>query len=246
MLRIKDITVKYGNFKAVDSVSHEFKPGTLTFIIGPNGSGKSSLLKAINHLVDFEGQIVLNQQDIKTFLPKEKALQIGYIAQMNEIMFPYTIFETVLMGRYPHLNNDYSDYQSHDRKIVFEVLKNLNLLKMKDKLITTCSGGELQRVYIARLLVQETDVVLVDEITNHLDIKYQIETLDLLLEMAHHHQKCVIGVIHDLKMAQNICDNLLVLNQGQIIFSGPPKDLKLETISEIYQIDKDKLYPYLD
>ena len=245
MFRCHQIKVKYQDKVALKDFSYTFDLGKLYFIVGPNGSGKSSLLKAMNHLLEYEGEITLDNVNIRKLSHKEKAKKIGYIAQINEVMFPYTIYETVLMGRYPHLKNDFSDYSEVDYKVVDDILSKLNLYDLKDKMITTCSGGELQRVYIARLLAQQSELILVDEITNHLDIKYQIETLELLQRLAQQHQKCVIGVIHDIKMAQSYCDELLVLDKGQLVFHGEPNLLGLNLVSEVYEIEESKLVPYI-
>lgn len=245
MFKCENVSVHYGAHEAVNEFNYEFNAGQLYFLVGPNGSGKSTILKAMNNLIEYSGDINLDGQSIKEYNHKLKALKIGYIAQMNEIMFPYTIEETVMMGRYPHLKKDYSDYSANDYQVVNKILSELKLDSMRTKLITTCSGGELQRVYIARLLAQETKIILVDEITNHLDIKYQIETMELLRELAHQHDKCVIGVIHDIKMAQEYCDQLLVLNEGRLVYEGSPDKIELSLLSDVYQISENILLPYI-
>ncbi|MDI9218647.1 MULTISPECIES: ABC transporter ATP-binding protein [Clostridium] len=238
MLEVKNVYCGYNGIDIVKQVSFNINRGENLCIVGPNGCGKSTLLKAISNLISFNGEIKLDGKNINTLKRKELATKIALMTQSSNIQFPYTIYETVALGRYAHLNSIFSRLTKKDEVIINESLKMVGILDIKDKLISELSGGQLQRVFLARAFAQDPEVILLDEPTNHLDLRYQIEILDYLKNWAKEKNKIVIAVLHDLNLVQNYGDRVLMLNDGVIKGNGNTKEvLNSNDLEEVYGID---------
>ena len=160
------------------------------------------------------------------------------MTQASNIYFPYTVYETVALGRYAHLKGVFSRINKEDDEIIIKSIANVGLIDIKDKLISELSGGQLQRVYLARAFAQDPDVILLDEPTNHLDLKYQIEILDYINKWTKKNNKIVVAVLHDLNLVQTFGEKVVMMNNGKIISSGTPKEvLNGEKLKEVYGID---------
>lgn len=238
MLEVKNVCCGYNGINIVKQVSFNINRGENLCIVGPNGCGKSTLLKAISNLISFNGEIKLDGKNINALKRKELATKIALMTQSSNIQFPYTIFETVALGRYAHLNSIFSRLSKKDEEVINESLKMVELLDIKDKLISELSGGQLQRVFLARAFAQDPEVILLDEPTNHLDLRCQIEILDYLKSWAKEKNKIVIAVLHDLNLVQNYGDRVLMLNDGVIKRNGNTKEvLNSDDLEEVYGID---------
>lgn len=238
MLEVKNVCCGYNGIDIVKQVSFNINRGENLCIVGPNGCGKSTLLKAISNLISFNGEIKLDGKNINALKRKELATKIALMTQSSNIEFPYTIFETVALGRYAHLNSIFSRLSKKDEEVINESLKMVGLLDIKDKLISELSGGQLQRVFLARAFAQDPEVILLDEPTNHLDLRCQIEILDYLKSWAKEKNKIVIAVLHDLNLVQNYGDRVLMLNDGVIKGNGNTKEvLNSNDLEEVYGID---------
>lgn len=238
MLEVKNVCCGYNGIDIVKQVSFNINRGENLCIVGPNGCGKSTLLKAISNLISFNGEIKLDGKNINALKRKELATKIALMTQSSNIQFPYTIFETVALGRYAHLNSIFSRLSKKDEEVINESLKMVGLLDIKDKLISELSGGQLQRVFLARAFSQDPEVILLDEPTNHLDLRCQIEILDYLKSWAKEKNKIVIAVLHDLNLVQNYGDRVLMLNDGVIKGNGNTKEvLNSNDLEEVYGID---------
>ena len=238
MLEVKNVCCGYNGINIVKQVSFNINRGENVCIVGPNGCGKSTLLKAISNLISFNGEIKLDGKNINALKRKELATKIALMTQSSNIQFPYTIFETVALGRYAHLNSIFSRLSKKDEEVINESLKMVGVLDIKDKLISELSGGQLQRVFLARAFAQDPEVILLDEPTNHLDLRCQIEILDYLKSWAKEKNKIVIAVLHDLNLVQNYGDRVLMLNDGVIKRNGNTKEvLNSDDLEEVYGID---------
>ncbi|WP_111931276.1 ABC transporter ATP-binding protein [Clostridium tertium] len=238
MLEVKNVCCGYNGINIVKQVSFNINRGENLCIVGPNGCGKSTLLKAISNLISFNGEIKLDGKNINALKRKELATKIALMTQSSNIQFPYTIFETVALGRYAHLNSIFSRLSKKDEEVINESLKMVGVLDIKDKLISELSGGQLQRVFLARAFAQDPEVILLDEPTNHLDLRCQIEILDYLKSWAKEKNKIVIAVLHDLNLVQNYGDRVLMLNDGVIKRNGNTKEvLNSDDLEEVYGID---------
>lgn len=238
MLEVKNIYCGYNGEDVVKNVSFKVNRGENICIVGPNGCGKSTLLKAIANLLSFKGEILLDGKDTKLLKRKELATKISLMTQSSNILFPYSIYETVALGRYAHLNGIFSRLSKNDDEIINKSLDKVGILDIKDKLISELSGGQLQRVFLARAFAQDPDVIILDEPTNHLDLRYQIEILDYLKLWAKENNKIVVAVLHDLNLVQNFGDKVLMLKDGTLINNGDTREvLNGRDLEEVYGID---------
>lgn len=238
MLEVKNIYCGYNGEDVVKDISFQVNRGENICIVGPNGCGKSTLLKAISNLISFRGQVLLDEKDTKSLKRKELATKVSLMTQSSNVLFPYSIFETVALGRYAHLNGVFSRLSKNDEEIINKSLEKVGILDIKDKLLSELSGGQLQRVFLARAFAQEPDVILLDEPTNHLDLRYQIEILDYLKLWAKENNKIVVAVLHDLNLVQNFGDKVLMLKNGVIINNGNTREvLNGSDLEKVYGID---------
>lgn len=238
MLEVKNIYCGYNGEDVVKNVSFKVNRGENICIVGPNGCGKSTLLKAIANLLSFKGQILLDGKDTKLLKRKELATKVSLMTQSSNVLFPYSIYETVALGRYAHLNGVFSRLSKNDDEIINKSLDKVGILDIKDKLISELSGGQLQRVFLARAFAQDPDVIILDEPTNHLDLRYQIEILDYLKLWAKENNKIVVAVLHDLNLVQNFGDKVLMLKEGTLINNGETKEvLNGKDLEKVYGID---------
>lgn len=242
-LNIDGITFYFDNTKALDDVTFEVNEGEVIGVIGPNGSGKTTLLRCINlALKPKMGTVFIDGENILKLDRKDIAKNIGVVPQNSTIHFPFTVFDVVLMGRTPHLGR-LDRETSNDIKIAKNAMKITNTQHLSDRLIDEVSGGEKQRVIIARALTQEPKILLLDEPTLHLDINHQLEVLELVKKLARKNKLIVVLVSHDLNLANRYCDNLMLLNSGKIYSIGKPQEvLTQDNIKKVYNIDVEVNY----
>ena len=180
MLELKNLYSGYDGKDIVKNISFKVNNGENLCIVGPNGCGKSTLLKAIANIIEYRGDIEIDALEISKFNWKELAQKVGLMSQISQVYFPYTVYDTVSLGRYAYLKGAFSTLSKDDRKIIDESMEKVGVYHLKDKLITELSGGQLQRVFLAKVFAQDPDIILLDEPTNHLDFKNQIDLLENL------------------------------------------------------------------
>ncbi|MDZ5253344.1 ABC transporter ATP-binding protein [Clostridium sp. LIBA-8841] len=238
MLEVKNLCCGYDGNDVIHNISFNINRGENISIIGPNGCGKSTILKALANLIEYRGEIKLDGVEIKKIKRKELAKKVALMSQNSEIYFSYTVFETVALGRYAHIDGIFSRLSNEDKDIVLKCIESVGLLEEKDKLINELSGGQLQRVYLARAFAQEPDILLLDEPTNHLDLKCQIEILDYINKWTKENNKTVIGVLHDLNLVQMFSKDVILVKEGEIYSSGKAREiLNSSKIKDVYKID---------
>lgn len=233
-LSVKDLKVDIATKQIVKGISLSVNDNEFIGLIGPNGSGKSTLLKAIYRVLKpSAGSVFLDGKDMKDINPKTIAKNLAVVSQFNNINFDFKVIDIVLMGRSPHKSLLESE-NKNDYTIATESLKKVGMDHYSNRSFTSLSGGEKQRVILARALAQKPKILILDEPTNHLDIKYQIEILSLVKNL----DICVLAALHDLTLASQYCDKLIVLKDGQIVTEGIPKEIVTsEMIKEVYDID---------
>ncbi len=239
MIQVKKIKLSYDNRTTIlDNFSISFEIEKFSMILGPNGSGKSTLLKAIiGYLPLKSGEILINGKNIKNQSRKELAKQIALIPQHFSQNFDFTVEELVLMGRFPYIGY-WQSYSQKDRKIVKEILKEMDLYKLKGKLYKHLSGGEKQRVSIARALAQDTNIILMDEAFVNLDINHQLEIINILKYIKEKRGKTIVFVSHNINLAAEYGDMIYMMKEGKLRFYGKPKDvINRENLNEIFQTD---------
>ena len=237
MVEVKKISLSYSNKKEVlKNISFDINPNESLCIIGPNGCGKTTLLKSLCKIIDFdEGQIFINNENIKKI---DTYKTIAMMSQMSAIYFGYTAYDTIMMGRYSSYKDKLLSIPNReDKEFVIHYMEKLKIMHLKDKLITELSGGELQRVFLARTLVQNPSIILMDEPTNHLDLNSQIELIYNLKEWVGNGLRCIIAVLHDINAAFNFADKLLVLKNGSSKYFGSIDDFDMRLLNDIYDIN---------
>ena len=239
MLKLTDVSVGYGDFDVVKHVSLTVESGGNLSIIGPNGCGKTTLLKAVANILPFKGDIAIDGKSTRKMKHKEVSCKIALLSQLSGIYFAYSVYDTVMMGRYLHIKDKFLGLPSaKDKELVMGALEAMALTKEKDNSITELSGGQLQRVFLARTLVQEPEIILLDEPTNHLDLKYQIELIEYLKQWAKEENRTVIGVLHDINLAMKLSDNIMVMKEGKIRANGKADDVITDSLlQEVYEIN---------
>jgi len=238
MLRIEDLTFAYREKPVLDNISLSIVKGEIIGIIGPNGCGKTTLLKHLNRNLDPNvGRVMLNDSDLNDLTKTEIARNIASVPQTNEIRFSFTARDIVTMGRMPFLEK-FSGESTEDIKIVENAMERTNILDFADRYINTMSGGERQRVIIARALAQTPEIILLDEPTLHLDISNQFDALDLVKKLSDEDGLTVVIVSHDLPMVVRYCDRIVMLKDHKIFAIGTPEEvLTPENMKEIFNID---------
>lgn len=226
MIKVKEISAGYGGADVLHDISFSLDPGENLSIIGPNGCGKTTLLRVIAGTIGFSGEVLLNDSSVRSMRKKVLGKKVAMLSQHTQIYFNYTVFEIVMMGRYVHGSGSLLDRPSKfDRLAVETALKRVGMLELKDRDVDTLSGGQLQRVFLAKLLAQDPDVILLDEPTNHLDLSYQVEMIRFLKEWSAKEKKTVIGVLHDINLAMLLSDKVLLMEDGRIKALGKCKEV---------------------
>ena len=226
MLELRNVSAGYGGEDIIKDISFCVKSGENLSIIGPNGCGKTTLLRVIANILHFKGDIELSGKPIRRMKHKDIALKIAMLGQISGVYFSYSVYDTVMMGRYLHIKDRlFGLPDSEDKDYVMQCLEAVNMLTEKDQEITKLSGGQLQRVFLARTLAQEPEIILLDEPTNHLDLKYQVELLEYLKKWTAKGNRAVVGVLHDINLALRFCDRLLIMKNGCIQAHGNTNEI---------------------
>lgn len=233
-LEIKGLNFAYDKSKLVlKNVSFSLDQGDILAVIGPNGSGKSTLLKCINNILSpNEGDISLDGKKIEKYSMRDLSKKIGYVPQIEQRGFPSTVFDTILMGRKPYISWEPS---SKDLKIVSDIIERLDLKDLSMREINQLSGGQRQKVFVARALAQQPDILLLDEPTSNLDLKHQLEVLDIIKKEVENGRSAIIA-IHDLNMAVRYSDNLVMLKEGKVFASGGLEVINSKNIESVYDV----------
>jgi iron complex transport system ATP-binding protein len=243
-LRLDSISLGYGKQTVLHNVNIEAKPGEMLGIIGPNGSGKSTLLRGITRLIQpSSGRIFLDGTDIADINRQNLAQLVAVVPQNPVLPELFTALEVVLMGRTPHLG--LLRYEGgKDLAAVQKAMEATQTLAFAERRVGELSGGERQRLTIARALAQEPKIILMDEPTANLDINYQIETLDLARQLCREQNFIVVVTLHDLNLASQYCDRLVVLCNGSVYCQGTPNSvINAQTIKEVYGAEV-HVYPH--
>lgn len=235
-IRAENLHAGYGTQEIVKSISCSFTPGTFTGIIGPNGSGKTTLLKAFSRVIPSSGILELDGKAVRDYSPAELGMALGFVPQDEGRPFSYTVMQVVLMARYARTSR-FAALAPDDYTRCHRAVAETGVAHLDDRSIQTLSGGEWQRVLIARALAQDTAVLLLDEPTSHLDLSHQSDILSLMRSLAGS-GTTIIGVFHDLNLAAHYCERLIMIQHGQIVADGTPAQvLTPEKIRQVYGAD---------
>ncbi|ADJ15024.1 heme ABC transporter ATP-binding protein [Halalkalicoccus jeotgali] len=229
MIDVRDLDVRLGGMAVLDSVSTSIGEGRFVGLVGPNGAGKSTLLRAIGAVLKPDaGTVLLGDEDVHDLPSRAASRRVATVPQDTSLSFDFDVREVVAMGRTPYRSRFRSSADPAGEETVERALSRTETEAFAERSIGAVSGGERQRVVLARALAQETPILLLDEPTASLDINHQIRTLELVRDLADD-GKTVIAAIHDLNLAAHYCDELLLLSKGAIVDSGSPEDVLTES-----------------
>ncbi len=227
-LIIDGVSFEYDAKPVLADIEVNIAKGEFVGLVGPNGSGKTTLLRTITNLLQpSKGVVILDGKDVSKYSKKELAREIAVVSQDTQVAFDFTVEDIVLMGRTPYLGRFQNETRS-DLDIAREAMVATDTLDFSERLITSLSGGEMQRVIVARALAQHPSLLLLDEPTSHLDIKHQVSILDLLKRLNSTQSLTVIASLHDLNLAAQYCDYLVMLSKGKIFCVGTPDNVLTE------------------
>jgi iron complex transport system ATP-binding protein len=235
-LKVKDVEFSYASVPILKDICIELAKSEMLGVVGPNGAGKSTLLRCIDRILEPQrGSILLDEREIKKMSMLELAKKLGYIPQSTSQVFPATVFDTVLLGRRPHVGWRSGE---KDMKNVLKTLQMLKIEKFAMRDINELSGGQQQKVFIARALTQEPDVLLLDEPTSNLDIRHQLEVMDIIKNIVREEELSAIMAIHDLNLASRYADRIIMMNSGKIFAAGDPVSvLTPDNIKWVYGVE---------
>jgi iron complex transport system ATP-binding protein len=240
VLEARDLTIQYGDRKAVDSISLLLRPGTITALIGPNGAGKSTLLRSLNgQLRPAAGKILLNDEPLEKFTRRSIAKQIAVVAQEAELRFPVSVLEFVLGGRFVWASSSGWGWESErDIEVAETVLKETDLSELSGRLMSELSGGERQRAVLARALATEAKFLLLDEPTANLDMSHQATLLSLVKQRCDERRAAALVVTHDINLASQFADVVVLMKVGQAVKTGNGAEvLTPELLLEVFQVN---------
>ena len=247
MLKIQSLSVSYGLHRILHDISFNVQSGEVLALIGPHGAGKSTLLSAASGVIPYPGHVRTNGDDFASLSPIQRAKYIATVPQAVSMPPAYTVWETVLLGRTPYLGFLGQPSQK-DEEIARQSLQRVSALQFADRRVGELSGGEQQRILLARALCQSTPILLLDEPTAHLDLQYQVGLLELVSELAHKDHLAVLVALHDLNLAAHYADRIALMVAGNIKAMGKPKEVLLpELIAEAYCLPVQVVkHPFLD
>jgi cobalamin transport system ATP-binding protein len=236
-LYLRDVSYAPGRRLILRGISLDIAPGQWVGVLGPNGAGKSTLLRIIAAVLPASaGTVWLDEQMLDQWPARERAQRLGFVPQHTGLTFPFRAREIVLMGRTPYLQR-WQKEGKEDLRIVEEAMTRTDTAHFADRDVTTLSGGELQRVILARALAQQPAFLLLDEPTANLDLRHQIEILEVLTGLAGN-GTTILAALHDLNLAATYCSTILLLKEGKVYAAGPPATvLTPQTLRAVFDVD---------
>jgi len=237
MIKVENISYKYGKNEVLDNINFSASSEEVTVIVGSNGTGKSTLLKNICGILNGKGNVYIDDINKDKYTKKELAKKISYLPQFNIVDADINVFEVVLLGRIDNLS-----FRVPDKEIkkVWSILEFLNLDRLASRKITQLSGGQKQMVFIGQALAREPEVLILDEPTNNLDLRYSFKILQMIQSLTKEHCFTTIMVLHDLSLIERFADQVIVLKDKKVYQSGPPKNiLTKQMFKDVYKMNVD-------
>ena len=237
LLTATEVSLDLGAVRVLKRVSFVARPGEVTGLIGPNGAGKSTLLRVLAGLVKPDvGSVSLGDTNLSSFNPRERARRISYMPQ-HDAIHPFTALETVLMGRYTHLGR-FELEGRRDRQIARQAMARTETVEFEDRQLDRVSGGERQRVILARALAQQADILLLDEPSASLDLRHRLSIMETVKSEASRRSVAVVVALHDVSLAGRYCDRLAMMSSGSIVHEGDPSSvLTVDNLRSVFGVE---------
>ena len=235
MIRVDELTFSYNQHRQIlDRVGFQAEPGHCVAVLGNNGAGKSTMIKCIDRILKPDGGVVtVGGKDVGRLTRQELARDMAYVSQKNDSC-RFTVYDAVLLGRKPYITLSPTD---RDHEIVSDMIEKMGLKPFEMRYLDELSGGELQKVMLARALAQQPKVLMLDEPTSNLDLKNQYEVMALVQKIARESELCVIIVIHDLNLALRYCDRFLFIKDSHVFSYGGSETVNCDSIRQVYGMD---------
>ncbi|MFD1179482.1 ABC transporter ATP-binding protein [Paenibacillus puldeungensis] len=236
MVKVRGVSKSYGGKKVIDNVSLDIAKGKITSFIGPNGAGKSTLMSMISRLIaKDEGEILIDDRELGSWNSRELAKKISILKQSNHINLRLTVKDLVSFGRFPYSQGKLTP---EDLRYVDEAIEYMELASMQHKYLDELSGGQKQRAFIAMVIAQNTEYVLLDEPLNNLDMKHSVQIMKVLRRLVDELGKTVVLVIHDINFASCYSDYIVALKGGVVVKEGPTEEMMVsDVLSAVYDMD---------
>ncbi|MDM5230668.1 MULTISPECIES: iron ABC transporter ATP-binding protein [Lysinibacillus] len=236
MIQVKELSKFFGKKPVIQDVSVDVAPGKITSFIGPNGAGKSTLLSMVSRLLNADtGEVLLDKSDVRRWKSDDFAKRVSILKQSNYMNVRLTIRELVSFGRFPYSKGN---LKPEDELKVDEAIQYMNLEDMQHNYLDELSGGQRQRAFIAMVIAQDTDYILLDEPLNNLDMKHSVQIMKILRKLVDELGKTVVIVLHDINFASVYSDHIVALKNGRVVKDGPTNDIiNSDALKEIYDMD---------
>ncbi|MFD1927629.1 ABC transporter ATP-binding protein [Sporosarcina siberiensis] len=236
MIQVREISKYYGKKAVVEKVSVDIHRGKITSFIGPNGAGKSTLLSMVSRLLDADtGEVLVDNDNVKKMKSNEFSKRVSILKQANHMNVRLTVRELVSFGRFPHSRGRLG---AEDLRIINQSMDYMELMDMEHDYLEELSGGQKQRAFIAMVIAQDTDYILLDEPLNNLDMKHSVQIMKILRRLVDELGKTVVIVLHDINFASVYSDRIVALKEGRVVRDGPTNDIiNSESLREIYDME---------
>jgi iron complex transport system ATP-binding protein len=236
MIQVRSLSKFYGKKSVVEDVTVNIQPRKITSFIGPNGAGKSTLLSMVSRLLDADtGEVLIDKSNVKKMKSNDFAKRISILKQSNYMDVRLTIRELVSFGRFPYSKGRLT---VEDERIVDQSLEYMHLTEMQDRFLDELSGGQRQRAFIAMVIAQDTEYILLDEPLNNLDMKHSVQIMKILRRLVDELGKTVVIVLHDINFASVYSDRIVAMKDGKVVKDGPTEEIiQSEALKEIYDMD---------
>lgn len=236
MIQVRELSKFYGKKTVVEKVSVNIQRGQITSFIGPNGAGKSTLLSMVSRLIDADtGNVLIDQSDTKKMKSGDFSKRVSILKQSNYMNVRLTIRELVAFGRFPHSKGRLN---AEDEEMIARSIDYMDLKDLEDHYLDELSGGQRQRAFIAMVIAQDTDYVLLDEPLNNLDMKHSVQIMKILRRLVDELGKTVVIVLHDINFASVYSDRIVALKNGRVVKDGPTNEIiQSDALKEIYDMD---------
>lgn len=236
MISVRSLSKFYGKKSVVEDVSVKIQRGQITSFIGPNGAGKSTLLSMVSRLLDADsGEVLIDQNDVRKMKSNEFSKVVSILKQSNYMNVRLTIRELVSFGRFPYSKGRLTE---EDERFVDQAIEYMHLTEMQDSYLDELSGGQKQRAFIAMVIAQDTEYILLDEPLNNLDMKHSVQIMKILRQLVDDLGKTVVIVLHDINFASVYSDRIVALKDGKVVKDGPTREIiQSDALKEIYDMD---------
>lgn len=237
MINVKNLSVEFGDYVAVNDVSFHASKGEWLMIVGPNGAGKSTIVNAISQGIDYHGSVLIDGADVRKMKSRERARKMGILTQSHYVGYGFTTEEVIRLGCYSYSRDSDSSRQSVEQRVM-EAVSETGLEECLYRSVLTLSGGELQRAFLAQLFAQDPGILILDEPSNHLDLKYQKQIFETVDRWRIRKNRVIISVVHDLSMARRYGTHALLLKDGNTVKWGPISEvLTKNSLNTVYEMD---------